>query len=81
MRMDPKILKSVTKPTRRNPIARVLKSAASPYKSKVEKVDKGEPVICPDCKGSKVEYMVCDQGHYGAKEPCSTCDGEGEVWE
>lgn len=64
---DAKVLKSTTKSTRRDPVARVLKSAASPYIGKVEQVDKGEPTICPQCKGQNTD--------------CYVCDGEGELWQ
>lgn len=57
----------MTKPSRRDPVARSLKSAGSPYKSKVEKVEKYEPQLCPNCDGD-IGDMFCGQ-----------CGGEGWI--
>lgn len=68
MQLDPVTLKRAMKPTRtkirRSPVAKVLKSANTPYVPKVEKVHKGEYAVCEACHGIG----------------CYKCDNTGEVW-
>lgn len=30
--------------------------------------------VCSTCSGTGVEYIVCDQGHYGFSQECSDCN-------
>jgi DnaJ-class molecular chaperone len=62
--------------TKKQIVTAEIHRKAGPHKQK----DNG-PKICPDCRGSCVEVIVCDQGHYGTTITCIRCKGEGVVYE